>query len=125
MFKNLKKNKGLGIDEGSMSLLIPVSFKSITQINFLRRTISMKTIFAFASVLLTISFALSLSLTVVADDSGFVPLITPQPAGISWTENGKPSNGWEKRGGEATFTVEGDSIVGKRGTGLRRQQLQS
>jgi hypothetical protein len=77
----------------------------------------MKTIFAFASVLLTISFALSLSLTVVADDSGFVPLITPQPAGISWTENGKPLNGWVKRGGKATFTIEGDSIIGKRGTG--------
>ncbi|MDR2706671.1 MAG: DUF1080 domain-containing protein [Planctomycetaceae bacterium] len=75
----------------------------------------MKTIFALTCVVLTFCFALSL--TVSADDSGFAPLVTLQP-GSSWTENGKPLNGLVKRGGEATFTVEGDSIVGKRGPGI-------
>ncbi|MDR0610132.1 MAG: DUF1080 domain-containing protein [Planctomycetaceae bacterium] len=76
----------------------------------------MKTISALTCIFLI--FVLALSLTVaVADESGFVPLFTPQ-SGISWTENGKPLNGWVKRGGEATFTVEGDSIVGKRGPGI-------
>jgi hypothetical protein len=79
----------------------------------------MKTIFALTCALACIflTFCVALSLTVGAEESGFVPLITPQP-GISWTENGKPLNGLVKRGGEATFTVEGDSIVGKRGTGI-------
>jgi hypothetical protein len=77
----------------------------------------MKTIFALARVLLIFVFTLSLYCAVAAEESGFVPLITPQ-SGLSWTENGKTLNGWVKRGGEATFTVEGDSIVGKRGVGI-------
>ncbi|MDR0705600.1 MAG: DUF1080 domain-containing protein [Planctomycetaceae bacterium] len=77
----------------------------------------MKIIFPLTFVCLTLFLVFSFSLTVVADESDFVPLLAPQP-GISWVENSKPLNGWVKRGGEATFMVEGDSIVGKRGTGI-------
>ncbi|MDR0335604.1 MAG: DUF1080 domain-containing protein [Planctomycetaceae bacterium] len=85
----------------------------------------MKTIVAWMNIFRTFSLVFSVSLTiavmlsatVVADEQGFVSLLTPQP-GASWLENGKPLNGWVKRGGDATFTVEGDSIVGKRGPGI-------
>ncbi|MDR3199478.1 MAG: DUF1080 domain-containing protein [Planctomycetaceae bacterium] len=77
----------------------------------------MKTILTLAGIFLTILFVLSISNPVIGDEEGFVPLPVPQ-SGISWIENGKPLNGWVKHGGDATFTVEGDSIVGKRGTGI-------
>ncbi|MDR1268514.1 MAG: DUF1080 domain-containing protein [Planctomycetaceae bacterium] len=66
---------------------------------------------------MTFSLAFSVSFAVAANEQGFVPLLVPQP-GVSWFENGKPLNGWVKRGGDATFTVEGDSLVGKRGPGV-------
>ncbi|MDR1140113.1 MAG: DUF1080 domain-containing protein [Planctomycetaceae bacterium] len=74
----------------------------------------MKTIFALMCIF---SLAFSVSFAVAANEQDFVPLLVPQP-GVSWLENGKPLNGWVKRGGDATFTVEGDSLVGKRGTGI-------
>jgi hypothetical protein len=76
----------------------------------------MKTI-ALTCIFLTFSLAFSVSFAVAANEQGFVPLLVPQP-GVSWFENGKPLNGWVKRGGDATFTVEGDSLVGKRGPGV-------
>ncbi|MDR2757731.1 MAG: DUF1080 domain-containing protein [Planctomycetaceae bacterium] len=77
----------------------------------------MKTILTLTSIFLTFSLTLSVSSPVIADEQGFVPLLTPQ-SGISWIENSKPLNGWVKRGGDATFIVENDSIIGKRGAGI-------
>ncbi|MDR2116126.1 MAG: DUF1080 domain-containing protein [Planctomycetaceae bacterium] len=79
----------------------------------------MKTIFTLTSIFLTFSFVLSVSNLVIAEEEGFVSLLTSPPqSAISWTENGKPLNGWVKRGGNATFTVENNAIVGKHGTGI-------
>ncbi|MDR2439515.1 MAG: DUF1080 domain-containing protein [Planctomycetaceae bacterium] len=78
----------------------------------------MRTFFTLTSIFLTFSLTLSVFGLVIADEQDFVPLLTQQSNGISWIENGQPQNGWVKRGGDATFSVDGDSIVGKRGPGI-------
>ena len=49
-------------------------------------------------------------------EEGFVSLIPPTDT-LPWTEDGKPHAGWLKHGGDATFEMDGDMIVGKRGPG--------
>ena len=61
-------------------------------------------------------FVTSPQLLADGEDEGFVSLMTVK-SGDSWTENGKPLNGWIKHGGEATYEVLGDEIVGRRGPG--------
>ena len=61
-----------------------------------------------------LSFFLLLISTFSFAEDGFVSLI-PQTG--SWAENGKPSGGWVKVGGEAIFSVENGEIVGRRGPG--------
>ncbi|MDR1964892.1 MAG: DUF1080 domain-containing protein [Planctomycetaceae bacterium] len=68
-------------------------------------------------IFILLSFFLTVSVVFSSEESGFVGLLTAQP-GVSWVENGKVQNGLVKRGGEATFVVEGDSLVGKRGAGI-------
>ncbi|MDR3109364.1 MAG: DUF1080 domain-containing protein [Planctomycetaceae bacterium] len=65
--------------------------------------------------LCTVCF-LVLSLFASGQDDGFVSLMTVKD-GDTWTDNGKPLNGWVKYGGEAGFSVENGEIVGKRGEG--------
>jgi len=52
----------------------------------------------------------------VAQEEGFVSLMTVK-TGDTWTENGKPLNGWVKYGGEATFEAKDGEIIGRRGPG--------
>jgi hypothetical protein len=49
-------------------------------------------------------------------EKGFVSLIPPRNT-APWTEDAKPHAGWLKYGGDATFEMDGDMIVGKRGPG--------
>jgi hypothetical protein len=56
------------------------------------------------------------SAAVFAAEDNFVRLI-PTNA-VSWTENGKPLEGWGKHGGGATFTVKDGVLVGKFGSGI-------
>ena len=63
--------------------------------------------FAFSSGKALLSlFALMALTTLCSADEGFKPLF-----------NGKDIDGWIKRGGDATYTVEDGCIVGKRGDG--------
>lgn len=65
-------------------------------------------------VLLTLLLCF-LAVPAFAED-GFVSLMTVK-SGDTWTENDKPLSGWVKYGGEATYKVDGNEIVGTRGTG--------
>ena len=49
-------------------------------------------------------------------EEGFVSLIPPANT-APWTVNAQPHAGWVKYGGDATFEMDGNMIVGKRGPG--------
>jgi hypothetical protein len=68
----------------------------------------------FLSVILFALIAV-FSLTFGIVEDGFVSLIPTE--NVKWVENAQANAGWIKYGGEATFEVEGDHIVGKRGSG--------
>ncbi|MDR1923695.1 MAG: DUF1080 domain-containing protein [Planctomycetaceae bacterium] len=70
----------------------------------------MKVIYFLLGVCLTFSF-------VVAEEDGFVPLVK-SGAGVVWNENGKPIDGWVKKGGDAVFSIDKDTLVGKFGEGV-------
>ena len=67
-------------------------------------------------LLLSLLFCMTPFFTANGEEEGFVSLMTVKP-GNAWTENGKPLNGWIKYGGEATYEVQENEIVGRRGPG--------
>ncbi|MDR2763233.1 MAG: DUF1080 domain-containing protein [Planctomycetaceae bacterium] len=60
--------------------------------------------------------AIAMDAVFAADNGEFVRLIPTKS--VSWTENAKPFEGFVKRGGAATFAVEGGELVGKSGNGV-------
>ena len=66
--------------------------------------------------LLSLCLLAFFSVAAFAED-GFVSLM-PKNADLAWTENGKAQDGWVKYGGDATYTFDGEKIIGKRGPGF-------
>lgn len=43
--------------------------------------------------------------------------LMPEGKNLTWTQNGEPTGGWVKYGGDATYEFDGESILGVRGPG--------